>query len=232
MVGVLRRCWYSLFGGPRPYDLPKPFPMSRSAGEIKIMVVDGKRWFYGLNSRGDHIITPLIDDRFVMVAFASRYMRPFYGDWASKYFLTAGEKALHWHDVIDRAIDKTEPNHIASEPFSPDDFRRIAVSLKQAAADDRPITGFTVRPDLLGLLALARGCERPSSTSANASLMAKDCRSTRTTCGMAIWSWICWQDASRSNRARPTPMPQRSCAAVLRTWSTGHLATGRRCLKN
>ena len=167
MAGLIRWWWQTLFAGPRPPNLPRPIPFSQgSVGGIECIVIDGKRWFYGFNSWGEgYIITPLIDDPDVMAAFASWYMRPYDGD--------RREEPAYWREAVDRAIDGTEPSHMGSGPFSAEDFRRIAASLKQAAADNRPVTGFSIPEDLLGLLAVARGFERPSDMSANVAMQAK-----------------------------------------------------------
>src|SRR5262245_10208652 len=138
MTGLIRWYWESLFAGPRPPNLPRPIPFLQGFdGGIECIVIDGKRWFFGYNSSAELIITPLIDDPDVMAAFASWYMRPYRGD--------GRETPAYWREAIDRTIEGTEPNHIASEPFSTEDFRRIASSLKQAATDNRPVIGFTIQ---------------------------------------------------------------------------------------
>lgn len=165
LVGLVK--WHRQSGGPPPPSLPPPIADREGmAGGIECIVIDGKRWFYGFDSFGDQlIITPLIDDPDMMAAFASRYMR-------SDHRL-APEAPAYWRQAVDRAIDGTEPNHIVSEPFSTEDFRRIAASLKQAAADNRPVPGFTIPESLLDLLSVATGFERPSDMSANVTMQAK-----------------------------------------------------------
>jgi len=167
MVGFVKWDWQSSFAGPLPPNLPRPIAGREGMiGGIECIVIDGKRWFYGFNSFGDQlIITPLIDDPDVMAAFASWYMRSYHSD--------APAKQADWREAVDRAIDGTEPNHIVSEPFSTEDLRRIAASLKQAAADNRPVPGFTIPEGVLDLLAVARGFELPSDMSANVSMQAK-----------------------------------------------------------
>jgi hypothetical protein len=167
MIRLAKWYWQTLFAGPRPANLPRPIPFGQGfPGGIECIVIDGERWFYGFNSWGEgYIVTPLIDDPNVMAAFASWYMRPYDND--------KREEPAYWREAVDRAIDGTEPSHMGSGPFSTDDFRRIAASLKQAAADSRPITRFTIPEDLLALLAVARGFERPSDMSANVSMHAK-----------------------------------------------------------
>jgi hypothetical protein len=63
-------------------------------GGIESMVVDGRRWFFGLDYSMDTAVSPLIDDPARMAEFASRYMLQTDG----------AHDVAYWRDLVDSSV--------------------------------------------------------------------------------------------------------------------------------
>ncbi|MFI6578372.1 hypothetical protein ACIBFB_21495 [Nocardiopsis sp. NPDC050513] len=63
-------------------------------GGIESMTIDGRRYYFGFDYKGDMVVSPLIDDPDAMAAFASEHM-----------LLTDGaHDAAYWRDLVDDAV--------------------------------------------------------------------------------------------------------------------------------
>ena len=104
-------------------------------GGVESIVIDGKRWFFGFDYKGDRVISPLIDDPDMMTAFASRYMLQRDGVHGREY----------WRARVEESIGSSEltGDVDTQHTFATSEFRRIASELAAAEAGNRSI------PDLI-----------------------------------------------------------------------------------
>lgn len=64
-------------------------------GGIESMVVDGRRWFFGLDYSMDTAVSPLIDDPARMAEFASEHMLQSDGE----------HDVTYWRDLVDSSVE-------------------------------------------------------------------------------------------------------------------------------
>jgi hypothetical protein len=112
--------WVRAFLPPfLPRDLPSPLRKRYAegiewmaigfVGGIESIVIDGRRWFFGFDYRGDTVISPLIGDPDMMAAFASRYMLQRDGVHGREYWRARVEESIGSKDPS-RGHQVTLPN--------------------------------------------------------------------------------------------------------------------------
>lgn len=62
-------------------------------GGVESVVVDGRRWYFGMDYRSDLVVSPLIDDPGEMAEFAARYMAQ----------TTGTHDAAYWAELVTSA---------------------------------------------------------------------------------------------------------------------------------
>lgn len=77
-----------------------PDPLDERVGHIggvESVVVDGRRWYFGMDYKSDLVISPLIDDPGEMAEFAARHMAQTDGT----------HDATYWADLVSWATDES-----------------------------------------------------------------------------------------------------------------------------
>ncbi|MEU0940080.1 MULTISPECIES: hypothetical protein [unclassified Embleya] len=84
---------------------PLPGRTGHVAG-IESLVLDGRRYFFGFDSRSDLAVSPLIDDPDLMAAFASEHIRQSDGRHAPDYWVDLVGWAVRGSDLVARDADR------------------------------------------------------------------------------------------------------------------------------
>lgn len=89
-------------------------------GGIESMVVDGRRWFFGLDYSMDTAISPLIDDPARMAEFASQHMLQRDGAHDVAYWRDLVDSSVELSGIVGRDEDRTyDSETLAAQRLAP-----------------------------------------------------------------------------------------------------------------